>query len=349
MLQNEVKLGMVCFANYSGLGNQTRRLAQILRPFRLLVIDSKSFSKNKTQNMGWYEGFSGYTVDGFPNNREVQKFLDGLTHVMVCENPLNYFLFSHAKAKGIKTFCQSNYEFCDNLNHKEYPEPDLFLMPSHWMVQEMKQKFPGKVMYLPPPIDPNEFTTAREKNINRDGKFRFLHIVGTLAASDRNGTLDLLEALHHTKADFHLTIKSQHELPPEYITDDRRVTYVIDNEVWTSNLYKDFDAMIIPRRYGGLCLTCNEALMAGLPVIMPDISPNNELLPREWLVSAEKKSILQTRVPIDVHGVNVKLLAGKMEWMMDQDRATLKMQAFDLGYDTFSPSSLLKQYEDLFV
>lgn len=342
-----MKLGLICFANDSGLGNQTRRLAYMLRPHRLLVIDSTSFSKNKKQHFDWFSDFSGYRVNGFPSNSELMIFLREVTHVIVCESPFNYSLFSLSRAKGIKTYCQSNYEFCDNLIKPHLPLPDAFLMPSHWKIAEMNKRFPMRVMYLPPPIDPAEFADARTKNIHRKDGFSFLHVVGTLAASDRNGTLDLLAALHHTDAAFTLTIRSQHELPPEYMTDDRRVRYVIENEPDLQKVYSDHDCLVLPRRYGGLALTCNEALMSGIPVIMPNISPNNDLLPREWLVNATKTSQIQTRDLIDVYSTDPKKLAEKMEFIMIQERETVKLQAFDLAYETFSPTKLLPKYEAL--
>lgn len=343
-----MKLGIVCFANNSGLGNQTRRLTYMLRPYRILVIDSKSFSKNTKQNFEWYEDFGGYKVDGFPRNHEVKKFLEGLTHVIVCENPLNNSFFAIARNMGVKTYCQSNYEFCDHLNQPHLPFPDMFLMPSYWMVETMRRRFKTPVVHLPPPIDPAEFKEPRDRNFKRtEGPYKFLHIVGTLAASDRNGTLDLLAALSHTSADFSLTIKSQHELPENYIVSDRRVRYCIENEPDTAKLYDDYDCLVLPRRYGGLALTCNEAMMSGMPVIMPDISPNNELLPREWVVKASVSSRLQTRDLIDVHSTDPQALAEKMEWIIEQDQSKLKIQAFDLAYESFSPTKLLPKYEAL--
>ena len=45
--------------------------------------------------------------------------------------------------------------FCDYLIKPELPKPDLFIMPSYWKLDEMKQRFgDDKVIYLPPPIDP---------------------------------------------------------------------------------------------------------------------------------------------------------------------------------------------------
>ncbi len=345
-----VKLGIVCFANHSGLGNQTRRLTYMLKPERILVINSESFSKNIKQNFDWYDQFSGYRVNGFPTNNEIRVFLRGLTDVIVCENPLNFHLFSEARRLGIRTYCQTNYEFCDNLNQSHLPFPDVFLMPSHWKIDNMKQRFSTPVMYLPPPIDPAEFAVPREKNLARKPeRLKLLHIVGTLAASDRNGTLDLLRSLKFTTADFILTIKSQHQLPREYMINDSRITYSISNEPDTAKLYEDFDALILPRRYGGLALTCNEALMSALPVLMTDISPNNQLLPKDWLFQSFLTDTLQTRDLIEVYGTKPQIIAAKIDWLLAQDIAKMKVEAFDLGYKMFSPTMLKPQYEALWM
>ncbi len=341
------KIGLVVFANDSGLGAQTRRLTYMIKPDRLLAINSSGFSKNKSQHLDWYEGFNGYKVGGFPKNNEVRKFLGGLTHVLVCENPLNYSLMEIANKMGVKVFIQSNWEFCDHLD-KDLALPFKFLMPSHWKNKEMKERF-GKdlVEYLPPPINPQEFQEARETNMNRSGKLKLLHIVGTLAVNDRNGTLDLIKAVKQTKSDFDLLIKSQHELPQEYMSSDRRIKYVIGNEPDQEKLYMDFDAMILPRKYGGLSLTTNEALMSALPVIMTDISPNNKLLPSKWLVKASKTSEFWTRIMIDIHSVNIQKLARKIDWLATTDLEKMKVDAFDLGYNNFSETSLKKEYNKL--
>ncbi len=343
-----VKLGIVCFANDGGLGAQTRRLTYMLKPDRILVVDSSGFSKNRHQNWQWYSGFAGYKVDGFPSDFEVRKFLAGLTDVIVCENPLNFHLFAYAEKLGIRVYCQSNYEFCDNLDKPHLPLPYMFLMPSYWMVDEMKQKFgDSRVMYLPPPIDMNEFREAREANFARRGKLKLLHIVGTLAAHDRNGTLDLLDALRYTDSDFELVIRSQHELPAEYLVTDHRITYRIGNEIENSALYKDFDALILPRRYGGLSLTTNEALSSGLPVLMPDISPNNKLLPKEWLYEARKHTDFMARTKIDVYKTEPKKIAEKIDWLLSQDLGELKPKAFEIAYDNFSDTILRDKYINL--
>lgn len=321
----------------------------MLKPYRLLVINSESFSKNKKQHLDWYDSFNGYIVNGFPNNYEVKKFLSGLTHVFVCENPLNFFLFTQAKRDGVKTYVQSNYEFCDNLKNHSLPLPDKFLMPSHWKLEEMRQRFGEDiVVYLPPPIDPMEYKEARDTNLQRSAeKLRILHVVGTLASYDRNGTLDLLRALGYTTTDFELVVHSQHELPKDYIVEDPRISYHIGSVENSRDLYKGFDLMVLPRRYGGLCLPMWEALMSAIPVVMTNMSPNDSYLPSEWLVTAVKSDQFMARVMIDVYSSNIREIAKKIDWFAESYPKDSRTQAFEIAYNNVSPSVLSESYEKL--
>jgi glycosyltransferase involved in cell wall biosynthesis len=340
--------GIVCRMDNSGLGNQSKRMVDLIRPERLLVIDSTSFSPNKKQHPEWYESFETITTTGFPTNAEIQVFLNSLTHVFFLETPYNYFLMSEAKRRSVKVFDACNWEFNDYLQDKSLTLPHMFLMPSYWHLADMKDLYgPEKVKYLPPPLFHQDFKEARDINFERKGRPRFLHIVGTLAIHDRNGTLDLLEALKYTKADFDLVIRSQRPLPEEYMTSDYRVRYVFEDVEEVQDMYKDFDALIFPRRFGGLALTCNEALMSGLPVMMPDISPNNELLPTDWLIPAKKKGSFMTRIMLDYYEIEPKTLAEKIEWLTQQRLDLMKQSAFTLGYSNFSDTVLKSLYWDL--
>ena len=342
------RLGIVVFSSHTGLGYQSHRLTQFLKPERILLIDNSTFSKNKDQHPEWYEGFNGYQVTGFPSRIACLKFLDGLTHLYVIENPLNWDLITIAKNKGIKVYIASNFEFCDNLIHPDLPLPDIFLMPSYWKIEEMKTRFGNnKVIYLPPPIFPQVFKEARDLNLNRKGKKRFLHIVGTLAVADRNGTLALLDSLQFSKADYELVIKTQHELPKDYVLTDKRISYQIGSDPSVENIYKDYDALIIPRRFGGLCLPMQEALMSGLAVVMPDISPNSEILKKDWLIPATITGKIRTRTEIDLYESDIKSLAIKLDDFSKKDLDKDKLDAFEIAMREFAPSALEERYNDL--
>ena len=104
-------LGLIVRGDFSGLGNQTRRMTYLLKPQRLLYIDSTSFSKNKAQHLDWYSGFSGYIVKGFPSDRELRIFLRGLDSFTTCETSYNYNAYTIARQMNIKSSCVINYEF----------------------------------------------------------------------------------------------------------------------------------------------------------------------------------------------------------------------------------------------
>lgn len=348
MTNSSFKLGIIAFANSGGLAVQTQRLVKMLNPHRVLVIDSSKFSKNKKHDFSFFKDYDHFITQGFPKNYDVIKFIDGLTHVLTVENPYNFYLIHACRERGIRTICQTNYEFCENVFASWLPIPDLFLMPSPWKVEEMIEKFGLRhVLYLPPPINPNEFREVRKINRNRRGKPRFLHIIGTLAHRDRNGTLDLLKALKFAKGDFELVIKSQHKLPSKYKSNDKRVSYEIGNVERNADLYKDFDALILPRRYGGLSLTTNEALMSGLPVIMTNISPNKELLPKTWLVPVSRGRGFKARMVVDCYSADPGLLAKKIDKFALKEFKLLKLNAYMLGIDNFSVKILKSYYEQI--
>lgn len=348
MTNKPFKLGLIVRGDDTGLGNQTRNLCYMLKPDRVLYINSKPFNGNE-QHMDWYEGYTGMTSLGFPDNLTVRKFLAGLTHVVTAETFYSYELIRLANASGIKTFNQVNYEFCDHLR-QTLPLPTKWLMPSYWKLEEMRSKFTS-VEYLPPPIFSNQFREARETNLARSGGYRrFVHIVGKQAEHDRNGTEDLLRALEYCQSDFELVIRSQ--FPLNYQINDRRVLFDIGNK---SNeelyqLYKDFDALILPRRYGGLCLPVNEALCSALPVIMTDISPNNKLLPKQWLVKARVKNQFMTRTMIDCHMSDLQDLAERIDQFATMPQGALdveKQKAFELGFDSFDADNLRERYKEV--
>lgn len=341
-------VGLIAFANDGGIGAQTRRLAKLINPDKIMVIDSTGFSPNKEFHPEWYPAEKSTIVKGFPKNYDILEWIEGLTHVIAVENPYNFYLVKACQERGIKTIIQTNYEFCENLQAPWLPIPSLFLMPSHWMVADMEKRFgKDKVMYLPPPIYPEEFAQAREKNLKqRKGKTRLLHIVGTLAFQDRNGTLDLLRAVQLSRKDYKLVIRSQHPLPPQYLLQDPRIEYRVGNVKNNQDLYHNFDALILPRRYGGLSLTTNEAMMSGLPVMMPNISPNNEWLPKDWLTPTKMKKTFVARAVIDCYLNDVHKLAKQIDlWAQCPP---LPSEAIEIAEREFSPEVLKPKYDALF-
>lgn len=340
-----MRLGIVGRMDHSGLAYQSLALASILNPSKVLLIDSSSF-KETNQYPELWQNYDVVKCDGIPGFLEYEAFLKDIDVMVTCETPYVYEAWNWAKMAGVRTFCMPNWELFDGLVQPNMPHPDQYIMPSYWYLKEMQELFPSTV-YLPPPTITKNFQLARETNFSRTGKRRFVHIVGTNAIYDRNGWASLREALQYTKSNFELIVYSQQELTG--IADPRVKYHVFDIEDQIQ-LYTNFDALILPRRYGGLCLPMNEALMAGLPVVMTDISPNNRILPNEWLLPAEVTARFDGRSIIDVYSVGPITLAKQIDrfcQMPDSKLRSEKNEAFKIGYNNYSDAILKPKYEKL--
>jgi glycosyltransferase involved in cell wall biosynthesis len=178
------------------------------------------------------------------------------------------------------------------------------------------------------------FNAARENNLSKTHK-RILHVAGKKAAKDRNGTNTVVEMLKHSSADYELVIATQ--TPLDFITKDSRLKINKDNIRNREDLYNDYDAMVLPRRYAGLCLPMNEALISGLPVFMTDISPNNQILPHNWLVSSNKIGEFKTKSMVDVYEANQEELAKSIDnYFNNINIYDSKQKAIEIGFNNFS-------------
>jgi glycosyltransferase involved in cell wall biosynthesis len=341
-----MRLGIIARSDNSGLGNQTRELVNMLNPTKIMLINSTSFNRNK-QHPEWYEGYDVQPVRGFPRNGDITSFLRGLDVVLTCETFYSNQFIDLARRVGVKTVLQYNYEYLDHLNRSDFALPDVFLGPSLWNFDHMTELFGSKtnVTYLPPPTDHTLFDKVRDNNLSKNHN-RILHIGGKAASEDRNGTNSVVDMLKYAEEDFQVVIRTQ--TPLDIKCDDPRL--VVDNTDSESreNMYDGFDAMILPRRYAGLCLPMNEALMSGLPVFMTDISPNNKILPPEWLAKSNKIGILRTRAVLDVHNADPKNLATIVDnYMKQKSKIEEKKQAFEIAMNNFAAENLKQKYLDI--
>ena len=340
------KLGIVVRADDTGLGNQTYELVKMLNPEKILIIDSSSFHSKSVQHYDWYEGRKVVVSRGFPDTRTILNFFDGINVVLSCETFYNKTFVALAKRKRIKTILQYNFEFLDNLSNDKIILPDVLLAPSLWRFEEVRDRFGDKclVKHLPPPTDPDLFNNNRENNKTK--RRRLLHVGGKAAIYDRNGTNSVIEMLQYSKEDYELVIRSQTDLQIE--CNDSRVTFMIGNEEKREDLYNGYDAMILPRRYAGLCLPMNEALMSGLPVFMTDISPNNIVLPESWLAESNFVKSFMSRIGVDLYDADPRSLAKVVDRYFSQnDLSKDKDEAFYLGYSDFSSNELKEKYLEL--
>jgi len=332
------RIGLIARADNRGLGIQTWEFAQHMQPAKTMVIDCPSERPLPLH----FERFPDATIiTGYPTARDFIDFVDGLDVVFTCETPYNYELYGIARERGVKTVLQFNFEFLDR--ERYIPQPDLYLAPSTWRYNEVPF---SNLKYLPVPV-----ATERFNNPNTGTQARnFLHIVGRPAIYDRNGTADLLKALTYVQSEITLTLRCQEPgyiaglIADLHIRTAPNVTLIINSadepDYW--NNYTGHDVLVMPRRFGGLCLPVNEALAAGMPVIMPRIDPN-EWLPERWLVNARHVGEFNAKALIAIHSVEPHDLAHAIdEFASDEQHFRHSQQvaqqlAHQLSWDTQKP------------
>jgi glycosyltransferase involved in cell wall biosynthesis len=344
-----MRLGIIARSDKTGLGNQTYELTKMLNPTKVLLINSTHFNQNQ-QFPELYEGYNVMeTSRGFATDKEAAAFLEGLDAVLSCETFYSTTLIDLAKKMGIKTLLQYNFEFLDNLKHPDWPLPDVLISPSFWNFDLVYDKFSSKckVVHLPPPVSEERFAKAR--SINQNGNLnKILHVAGKIADADRNGTNTVMEMLKYSTANYELVIKVQNPERLEDISRDPRLSIDTSNPNSNMDLYSGFDAMVLPRRYAGLCLPMNEALMSGLPVFMTDVSPNNFILPKDWLIDSKQIGKIKTRSILPVYEANPRKLAEAVDnFINDKNKSIEKEKAFMLGQELFSVEALREKYINL--
>jgi glycosyltransferase involved in cell wall biosynthesis len=230
------------------------------------------------------------------------------------------------------------------MTNPEWALPDVLLSPSLWNIDIVNKKFGSKtkLIHLPPPTDTSLFDNIRQNNLSKTHK-RILHIGGKKAAKDRNGTDTVIEMLKYSKAEYELVVTTQ--TPLDFNTKDKRLTLSQDNVKNREDLYNGFDAMVLPRRYAGLCLPMNEALISGMPVFMTDVSPNNQILPEKWLVESKKIGEFKTKSMVNIYEANPERLANMIDkYIEGENIKDYKNKAVEIGFNNFSDEVLKDKY-----
>lgn len=280
-----MRIGVLSYSSQTGLAYQTQALAQHLPATKTLIVDISHLNNMPVDHTWSLDA----RITRWPNHEDIEWLTDDIDILYLCETPLDYQLIQAAKDKQVKVVTAANYEFLDYIRQPELPKPDLFAMPTPWHLDTMQTI--GRAEHWPVPIDRNKFRFYLRKETKV-----FIHIIGRPAVHDRNGTLSFLDAIEQLGDEYEYKIFYQ---PPadgraqEFFVPVQarleQLSHMIDIQTDIDDpetMYRQGDVLVLPRRYGGLCLPAQEALSTGMPVIMTDISPNYDLLPKEWLCDA---------------------------------------------------------------
>lgn len=253
-------------ADDRGLGRITHDFHTHMRPDRTLVIDMGRHSHGFPQHLDRYPGatvvpFNGGRLD----DTMMRRFFKGLDVAVFYETAYDHRAYDTARAAGCRTVLMTMPEFHRHAT-ETLPHPDVVWAPTSWRLDML----PVGARVVPVPVAQTRPPTRGSDTL------RVLHVGGHRTSGDRNGTIAFLRALRLVQRPIRVRITTQDQrLPnvasiPKHITISRQIGGVADYR----RLYDAADVLIMPRRFGGLCLPVQEALAAGLGVVMTDCEPN---------------------------------------------------------------------------
>lgn len=339
-----MRVGILARAELSrGLGIQTHEYARHLDPAKVLVVD---VGRHETFPIT-PAAFPRATVvemadDGTLPERAVRKWLRGLDVVLFAETPYDWRFCDWARDAEVRTVCHVNPEFYRH-GRMPLPHPDGWWNPTTWRLD----KLPPGTRHVPVPVALDRFEPRMESHTGRSP--RFLHSVGKWALYDRNGTETFLRAAYLHRGRLDATVRTQDPLPPDVAPADAAdwvtVTEGTSRDYWTA--YDGFDVLVLPRRYGGLSLPVQEAMAAGLAVVMPNVSPNPECWP---VVPVHARMSGRAPLPVgwvEIADTNPADLASTMAWLADDPAALANARAASRGWaEDHSWERMLPRYLD---
>jgi hypothetical protein len=248
----------------------------------------------------WYPGATKIVYDDRFHQLDeatVRAWLEGLDVAFTVETPNDWRIPTWCREMGVKLIVQGNPEF---VRHGQpdwrHESPDEWWWPTSWRLNHLPA---GPVMPVPMPDD------IRYVAAPIDETLKIVHVIGKRAHADRNGTAVFMDSLRATRLPIHITMYSIDGVIDGEIRRQRNIS--TDVYPWGVTdrweMYQGHHLLVLPRRYGGLCLPALEAAASGLGVMMTDCPPNDELA--SVLVSPRRtRSLAMACGIIEAHDIN---------------------------------------------
>jgi glycosyltransferase involved in cell wall biosynthesis len=309
-------------ADDRGLGRVTHDFFTHMRPDRTLVIDMGTHSHGFTQHVDRYPAadvvpFNGGHLD----DRVMTRFFAGIAVAVMYETAYDHRAYTFARAAGCRTVLMTMPEFHRHAT-EALPQPDVVWAPTTWRLDTL----PPATRVVPVPVAPQNPSPPHP-----GGLLRVLHVAGHRTSGDRNGTIAFLRALRLLRRNVAVRVVSQDRRLPnvQHIPRHMPVTVEVNGVADYRRLYDHADVLVMPRRYGGLCLPVQEALAAGLAVAMTDCEPNITTWPAASIRSRPGTTIRTPGGPVTLHDPDPASIAAVIDRLADapEEVASLKTRA----------------------
>ena len=251
-----MRLGVIVRADRRGLAYQSGELYRALKPDVTVAVDMRQ----RPAHERWIHDFDQYPdaiVTTWPesNNRFNRRAVEALLSCDVIYSAETFYddrLMQLANKKRIATVRHVNCElyWSEGESHPIYP--------TTWRLPGRPE---GPTVPVPIPDD-----RIAEKPA---GDGLLLHVGGWKAKHDRNGTQMVRNTLRRTDRPWRITAQYGRA-----VGNDPNVEVMTEVEDrWA--MYEGCSVLVMPRKYGGLCLPAQEAAARGLALVMTDTAPQN--------------------------------------------------------------------------
>lgn len=294
-----MRIGLVARQDCGGLAAQSLEFAKNLPITATMVVDLGELGRGPSFGYDWPMPIhvKGPWIDDLVS---VRNFLNEVDVVLSIETFYGEMITELAKYRGIPTVRYANPEL-----FKQEGESHVVL-PTNWELNRMLQ-------YGATVIPQGVTMPERTMDFVRHHEARTIMHFAAPAMMDRNGTLDFHAAMSHTRKGF--TVKVAGPRDKIYVQGPQH-DWHYDSEFRQNRLdfyTPDVDLLVLPRRYGGLCLPMLEAASYGIPTIAPDLSPQNEWF-KEGLVPTEGyDSIPMVNGSFRVHKTDIMQLTNTID------------------------------------
>lgn len=250
------KLGLIARCDQGGLATQTWEAYRHLRPHRTLVVDFGELRGRGSAVPGMYGPH--LSSRGAPNDDVITEFLEGLDVVFTCETVYTPRLCEFAMAARVEVVVQVNPEL---YQPAEYPGARI-VVPTEWMHDQMPE-----AELLPVPVNRQVLPFRRRT------KLEVLYHPASPAMMDRNGTEAVLACLQAVRHPMRLIVRGRTDTEGKVQVGPVTVEWLPNEARPYYELYPELDVLLLPRRYGGLCLPMQEAASLGAPALMLKTDP----------------------------------------------------------------------------
>lgn len=339
-----MRLGVIVRGEDRGLGSQTWEVARHLNPERVLLVEPRpaGWPIHAERFAEWPTTVAVWARGQLPE-RTVRQWLDGLDAVYTAESDYDPRMSGWCAAAGVTLVRHANPEQLAR-EEVEAAGGTVWWAATPWRLEHL----PPGTRVVPMPVALDRFPDAQRSpegdlaasrlsnwgggagrldQQDQHRPVRFLHSIGHQAQDDRAGSRVVSRAVQRVRYPCELWVRCQDRHP---LVNFRLAHHVAVrtfrggvDDYWRA--YDGCDVLVLPRRYGGLSLPSQEALAAGLALIMPDCPPN-DLWPGPKVRVAGWRTVHMRCGEVEVADPDPSHLAELMSWLAEDRDALAGLQ-----------------------